>query len=207
MENAKQSVLNGYAREVIRHKARQLIGKYGFIRDDYEDLQQEMTLDLLRRLGKYDPEKAVLATFVGQIVDHKISTLIRHKKQEKRDYRCQVCSLDAPVENGTGETFDMDEILSQDDFDQQVGRHDGTHADRLDLTMDLSRAMSELPDDLRQLAVRLQSQTMAEIARELGVPRTRLYDKGITRLRKLFEDKGLREYLGSSRHIDKPQGK
>ena len=207
MENAKQGVLNGYAREVIRHKARQLIGKYGFTRDDYEDLQQEMTLDLLRRLGKYDPEKAGLTTFVARVVDRRISTLIRHQKQEKRDYRCQACSLNAPVENGTGEAFNMDEILSQDDFDQQVGRHDGPQSERLDLRLDLSQAMAELPDDLRQLAVRLQTKTVAEIARELGVPRSSLYDKGISRLRKLFEDKGLREYLGSSRHIDKQQGK
>jgi len=203
MENAKQGVLNGYAKEVIRHKARQLIGKYGFTRDDYEDLQQEMTLDLLRRLGKYDPEKSALTTFVARVVNGKISTLIRHRKQEKRDYRCQVCSLNAPVESDTSESFDMDETLSQDDFDRQVGRN----ADRLDLSLDFSRAMEELPDDLRQLAIRLQTQTMAEIARELGVPRTRLYDKGLTRLRKSFEDKGLREYLGSPRHIDKPQGK
>jgi RNA polymerase sigma-70 factor (ECF subfamily) len=207
MENAKQGVLNGYAKEVIRHKAKQLIGKYGFTRDDYEDLQQEMTLDLLRRLGKYDPEKSALTTFVAQVVDRRISTLIRHRKQEKRDYRRQACSLNAPVENGPGEALGMDEILSQDDFDRQVGRHADRRSDRLDLSLDFSRAMAELPDDLRQLAVRLQTQTMAEIARELGVPRTRLYDKGITRLRKLFEDKGLREYLGSSRHIDKPQGK
>ena len=207
MENAKQRVLNGYAREVIRHKARQLIGKYGYTRDDYEDLQQEMTLDLLCRLGKYDPEKAGLTTFVARVVDRRISTLIRHQKQEKRDYRQQVCSLDVPVENGTGEAFDMDEILSQDDFDQQVGRHDFPQCERSDLKIDLAQAMAELPEDLRQLAVRLQTKTVAEIARELGVPRTRLYDKGITRLRKLFEDKGLREYLDSSRHIDKQQGK
>jgi RNA polymerase sigma-70 factor (ECF subfamily) len=98
MENTKQRILDGYARDVIRHKARQLIGKYGFTRDDYDDLQQEMMLDLLRRLGKYDPSRAGLSTFVARIVDRKVSTLIRHQRQEKRDYRRQVCSLDAQVE-------------------------------------------------------------------------------------------------------------
>ncbi len=207
MENAKQGVLNGYAKEVIRHKAKQLIGKYGFTRDDYEDLRQEMTLDLLCRLGKYDPEKSALTTFVAQVVDRRISSLIRHRKQEKRDYRCQACSLNAPVENGNDEDLEIGELLSQDDFDQAMGRHADPQSERLDLPLDLSRALAELPDDLRQLAVHLQTKNMAEIARELGVPRARLYDKGLTRLRKLFEDKGLREYLESSRHIDKPQGK
>ena len=122
MENTKQRILDGYARDIIRYKARQLIGKYGFTRDDYDDLQQEMMLDLLRRLGKYDPSKAGLSTFVARIVDRKVSTLIRHQRQEKRDYRRQVCSLDAQVEDQDGQARGLDEVLSQDAFDEEVAR-------------------------------------------------------------------------------------
>jgi RNA polymerase sigma-70 factor (ECF subfamily) len=207
MENTKQRILDGYARDVIRHKARQLIGKYGFTRDDYDDLQQEMMLDLLRRLGKYDPSKAGLSTFVARIVDRKVSTLIRHQRQEKRDYRRPICSLDAQVEDQDGQARGLDEVLSQDAFDDAVARHDRPQAERLDLRLDLSLVLDELPDDLRQLALRLQTRTVAEIARELGVPRSTLYEKGIARLRKIFEDKGLREYLGEARHPGKGPGK
>ncbi len=207
MENAKQRILDGYAREVIRHKARQLIGKYGFTRDDYDDLQQEMMLDLLRRLGKYDPSKAGLSTFVARIVDRKISTLIRHQRQEKRDYRRPVCSLDAQVEDQDGQARGLDEILSQDAFDEEVARHDRPEAERVDLRLDLTLVLDELPDDLRQLARLLQTRTVAEIARELGVPRSTLYEKGIARLRKIFEDNGLREYLGEARHPGMGPGK
>ena len=207
MENAKQRILAGYAREVIRHKARQLIGKYGFTRDDYDDLQQEMMLDLLRRLGKYDSSKAGLNTFVARIVDRKISTLIRHQRQEKRDYRRPVCSLDAKVEDQDGQARGLDEILSQDAFDEEVARHDRPEAERVDLRLDLTLVLDELPDDLRQLARLLQTRTVAEIARELGVPRSTLYEKGIARLRKIFEDNGLREYLGEARHLGNGPGK
>lgn len=207
MENTKQRILDGYARDVIRHKARQLIGKYGFTRDDYDDLQQEMMLDLLRRLGKYDPSRAGLSTFVARIVDRKVSTLIRHQRQEKRDYRRPVCSLDAQVEDQDGQARGLDEVLSQDAFDDEIARHDRPQAERLDLRLDLSLVLDELPDDLRQLALRLQTRTVAEIARELGVPRSTLYEKGIARLRKIFEDKGLREYLGEARHPGKGPGK
>lgn len=207
MENTKQGILNGYARDVIRHKARQLIGKYGFTRDDYDDLQQEMMLDLLRRLGKYDPSKAALSTFVARIVDRKISTLIRHQRQEKRDYRRQVCPLDTPVDTQDGQTLGLDEILSQDAFDEDIARHDRPEVERFDLKLDLSIVLDELPADLRHLAQRLQTRTVAEIARELGVPRSSLYEKGIARLRKIFEDNGLREYLGEARHPGNRPGK
>lgn len=207
MENAKQRILEGYARDVIRHKAWQLIGKYGFTLDDYDDLQQEMMLDLLRRIGRYDPDKAGLNTFVSRIVDRKISNLIRHQRQEKRDYRLQVLPLDAQVEDQDGQPRGLDEIVSQDAYDSEVGRHDLPEAARSDLKIDISQALDELPAELLDLARRLQTRTVAEIARELAVPRSTLYEKGIARLRKIFEDKGLREYLGEARHPDSRQGK
>jgi RNA polymerase sigma-70 factor (ECF subfamily) len=207
MENTKQRILDGYARKVIRYKARQLIGKYGFTRDDYDDLQQEMMLDLLSRLGKYDPSKAGLSTFVARVVDRKVSNLIRHRKQEKRKFSVRVLPLDAEVDGQDGEPLGLDEVLSQDAFDDEVGRHDRPRSERLDLRIDLTLALDELPDDLRELARRLQTRTMAEIARELGVPRSTLYEKGMARLRKIFEDKGLREYLGEARHPGKRPGK
>jgi RNA polymerase sigma-70 factor (ECF subfamily) len=207
MENTKQRILDGYARKVIRHKARQLIGKYGFTRDDYDDLQQEMMLDLLRRLGKYDPSRAGLSTFVARIVDRKVSNLIRHQKQEKRDFSVRVLPLDAEVDGQDGEPLGLDEVLSQDAYDDEVGGHDRPQFERLDLRIDLTLVLDDLPDDLRELARRLQTRTMAEIARELGMPRSTLYEKGIARLRKIFEDKGLREYLGEARHLGKGPGK
>ena len=82
-----------------------------------------------------------------------------------------------------------------------------TEAERLDLRLDLTLVLDELPDDLRDLAIRLQTRTVAEIARELGVLRSTLYEKGIARLRKIFEDRGLREYLGESRHPGSGPGK
>ncbi len=207
MENAKQRVLEGYARDVIRHKAWQLIGKYGFTRDDYDDLQQDMMLDLLRRLGKYDPDRAALSTFVSRIVDRKISNLIRHRRQEKRDYRRQVCPLDAQVEDQDGQPRGLDEILSQDTYDQEVERHDRPETERGDLKLDMSLALDDLPAELRDLARRLQTRTVAEIARDLGVPRSSLYEKGLANLRKIFEDRGLREYLGEPRHPSEGPGK
>ena len=47
--------LNDYARTLISHKARQLIGRHGFVPDDREVLEHEMSLDLLLRLENFDP--------------------------------------------------------------------------------------------------------------------------------------------------------
>ena len=47
--------IDPYAAGLIRFKARQLVGQAGFTASDRNDLEQDLILDLLRRLPKYDP--------------------------------------------------------------------------------------------------------------------------------------------------------
>jgi RNA polymerase sigma-70 factor (ECF subfamily) len=195
MENAKLRILDGYAKEIIRYKARLLIGKYGFTRDDFEDLQQDMILDLLGRLAHYDPDKATLKTFVACIVERKISTIIRHQTSQKRHFRRLAGSLDDPVSEEERCDTELGDTISQDDFDRQAGLRDGPQEERRDMEMEVRRAIADLPEDLRQVADLLQSLSVSQTAQELGVHRSTVYVKGITRLRKLFEDRGLKEFL------------
>ena len=195
MESSRQYDLNAYAKDIIRHKARQLIGNCGFTRDDYEDLKQEMALDLLVRLSKFDQRKADLNTFIARVVERKISTIIRHRMQEKRDYRCRVCSLDDPIEDKGGATFTREQTISQDEIDQRRGKFNRPEGDRIDMRLDVSLVLSDLPPDLRRLAQLLMTESITEAARDLGVPRSTLYETGIARLRRAFEDKGLNKYL------------
>ncbi len=46
-----------YAEQVIKAKAKQLVGRYGFTESDREDIEQELRLRILRRLQDYDPER------------------------------------------------------------------------------------------------------------------------------------------------------
>ena len=129
MERSKQSQLNEYARSVIRKKARQLIGKYGFTHDDREDLEQEMILDLLVRLPKFDPEKACLNTFVARIVDRKVSTMIRRQQAGSATTAGKPGPLDEPLRDSEG--ADRGETMSQDDFDLRVGSKTQPAAERI----------------------------------------------------------------------------
>jgi len=66
-ENRYQGI-DDYAVQLIKYKARQLVGRVGFTESDREDLEQEMVLDLLRRLPKFDPKRAGRNTFIARIV-------------------------------------------------------------------------------------------------------------------------------------------
>jgi RNA polymerase sigma-70 factor (ECF subfamily) len=192
--NQKRKGINDYAAELIRHKARQLVGKAGFSWTDIEDMEQEMTLDLLSRMSNFDPDKATYNTFAARIVEHKISKLFRHRKREIRDYRREACSLDDPIEDPEGKTIRRAHTIGQDEADIRLGRRTRAHEEEAQLRIDVSLVLARLPDDLREVAERLKVETISKAARSLGIPRNTLYGS-VKRLRLLFEDYGLRDYL------------
>jgi DNA-directed RNA polymerase specialized sigma24 family protein len=53
--------------ELIRHKARKLIGSYGFTSSDEEDLRQELTFHVIRNMKSYDPSRSSPRTFADRI--------------------------------------------------------------------------------------------------------------------------------------------
>ncbi len=184
-----------YAAHLIKFKARQLVGRVGFTESDREDLEQEMTEDLLRRLPKFDPRKASLHTFVARIVDHKIANLIRYQRQEKRDHRRRAFSLDEFIDDGEGHSISRVETISQDEHDLRAGKYTGPASEREDMRVDVWSVISELPPDLQAVAKLLMTHSITETARELGLHRDTIHRDRMVRLREFFEDGGLRGYL------------
>ena len=192
--NQKQNVISDYAVKLISRKARQLVGTAGFTKSDIEDLEQEMILDLLERLPKYDPDKAAQNTFVTRLVERKISKLIRDRKREIRNFCRESCSLNDLLEDPEGNTIERAYTIDQDRASIRIGRRNHTSEEEAQLRLDVSLVLSGLPDDLRPIAERLKTQTLTEAANSLGIPRTTLYGAK-KRLRRIFEDAGLRHYL------------
>ena len=188
------SQISDYAAETIHHKVRQLVGKVGFTNDDVEDLEQEMRADLLARLPKFNPEKAAHNTFVARLIDRKISTLIRYRTQEARDYRREACSLNDLLEDDEGNTIQRAYTVDKDAAEIRLFRRDRTREDEAQLRLDVSMVISGLPEDLQKVAERLMTETFTEAAKSLGMPRTTLYDAR-NRLRTIFQDAGLQDYL------------
>ena len=188
MENRKNSYagIDTYAARLIRTKAHQLIGKAGFTENDRQDLQQELMMDLLQRMRHFNPAKAKKATFMTRIVQRHIATLLEARHAQCRDWRLCRRSLNTPHENDSGDTR---ELIDRVDSQGNLGSSDQeTRQEAIsNLHMDIERVLNSLPEDLRDLCVRLRESNMAEIARETGVARTTLYDK-LARIRESFRE-------------------
>ncbi len=187
--------IDAYAVEIIRYKARQLVGQAGFTVADRDDLEQELILDLLRRLPKYDPSRAKRNTFIARVVEHKIATLIEKQTAHKRDYRRCPCSLNERFEEEEeGRSVERAETLDQEDYLLRIGVEPRAPEELRALALDVAAVVEALPPELGELCQRLKQETVSEISRDTGVPRASLYER-IKRLREIFEDAGLKGYL------------
>ena len=185
--------LGDYAEKLIKHKARRLVGKAGLTISDVPDLEQDMKLDLWRRLSKFDPAKAQRNTFIARVVEHCVATILEARKAQMRDYRRQ-CSLNDPLENPDGKPAERGDTMDQNTDRRRTGFPALSAEDRVDLAIDIAAAVSNLPLELRDLCQRLMTETPTEVSRETDTAPGTLYDAR-RKLRHRFEKARLKEYL------------
>ena len=188
-DHRRRELPDGVSR-LIKFKARQLVGHYGFNQTDGDDIEQDLATDLLSRLDRFNPARGKLKPYVDHLIKKCIATLIEYKLAAKRDYRREQCSLDAPVRDADGNETQLGALMDENDGARRLGRQNMHFTDRAAL----AEIRSRLPEGLRQLWDELKSVSQAEAARRLGIPRSTLYEQKKL-LKQLCEDAGLRKYL------------
>lgn len=185
--------LDPFVRDLIRHKACGLLGLRQFHTEDRADLEQELTVELWRRLDRFKPERAAWPAFVRVIVDHAVANLFRARAAQKRSAG-PVASLQT-LATRDGPPTELGEQLPEQEGDARLGRRRLSDHERAALRHDLAAVLAKLPDDQRLVAeVLKQFRTKAEAARRLGMSRAQLYAQ-VRQIRERFEQARLQDYL------------
>jgi DNA-directed RNA polymerase specialized sigma24 family protein len=180
--------------KIVRAKAAGLIGTYGFSPSDGDDIRQELVLDCIIRFRKFDPAKSSCRSFVSRIVNNRVATLVEGQRARCRDYRACRSSLNDQIEFAPGESMELAERVSADEYEARIGRSVLSARDRVELQIDVARVIATLPQELAAIANLLRSVGVGETSHQLGVPRSTLYRR-IADIRELFESAGLHLYL------------
>jgi RNA polymerase sigma factor (sigma-70 family) len=180
-------------RQLIRRKAAKLARRPEFHPQETEDLEQDLFVDLFQRLARFDPKKGDLSFFLHFVLDHMIANKIRDQGARTRRSGAQQ-SLEQRTTATSGETVRLAEVVSEDDLDARTGRARGDTERQAELAANIAELFPRLDPALREVAELLMLHPKAEVARRLGVPRTSLCT-AVKRLRKIFEDGDLREFL------------
>ena len=186
--NKQETLLTTYTMTLIGYKARQLVGKAGYTQDDIPDIEQDLIKSLLACQSQYDPARATVATFCARVVGCGIVDLLRRRNAEIRDHGREACSLNEMIETEDG-SRERIETVSQDEIDLRSGRYARPAEERAHLQIDMDSVLDGLTPELRLVAEMLQTKSVSQVARELGIPRRTFREKHLTQLREVFSDK------------------
>jgi RNA polymerase sigma factor (sigma-70 family) len=175
-----------FIERTIRYRAKRLGGELGLGADDLQDIQQELRMDLWRRLPSFREEKAGLHTFVTRLVGNKVENIREHLQAEKRDLRSVAHSLDEEVEQPDGSTVRRGDFLTDSKVKQSSFRWTLSYEQILDLQIDVRAVLPLLTDEQRILCRLLAGGwSKSDVAKRLGVSRPVVYDR-MKELKKRF---------------------
>ncbi len=189
------AVLTAYAKSLIRFKAKQLSRKPGFTKTDQEDLEQELTAQLLARAHLFDPTRASANTFADRVIKSAIAMMLRDRRRQKRAAGFAAQSLERTFVAQDHGITSLRDALGFADLGRRLGKGD-EETRRSELVVAVNQVLESLPPDLQNICRRLISGSLAEVARELEMSRHRLRH-AIERIRKHFETAGLGESTGN----------
>jgi hypothetical protein len=170
---------DSYAMAQASLRARVLCATVGFPRDDMEDARQDLLLDYLRRLPKFDSRRGDRDGFVRGVMRNHATVLATRRHR----IACrEILADDLPRKEARSE-IDSWEILDS------LSRHEIEPA--LQMTIDIERVLSGLPLQLQRLARLLSELSVLEVCAKAGKSRSSVYQ--MTRqLRDAFTQAGFR---------------
>jgi RNA polymerase sigma factor (sigma-70 family) len=178
--------------------AKKLVGEYRrrsriLERYEFDDLVQDCLLHWIavRQKVASDPDNPPVG-YMAQVLRNKLTDWMREQGAEKRAGDMQTVSLDATVD-GSEEGMTLAESLEAADSGQSAGQGE---TQRLLVRLDLLRALALLTPAQQRLCLLLGEEGLSikEAAEQLQIPRGTLYEE-IKRIRKVFADHGLGDYL------------
>ena len=185
---------DSFASQLIRQKARQLVRHPGFSKSEQHDIEQELALELVLKYRCFNPDRARETTFIARVVENKAISLIRARIAEKRDFRRDAHSLNETVRDADGGSVERASTFDASASANHTGQVRRSEAELWQLQQDVAEFLQSLPADLRPLAEMLMEQSEHAVSRTLGTSRRQVAND-VARLRELFEDAGLRDYL------------
>jgi len=149
--------MEGYAIEHASLRARLLSVTAGFPSDAVEDARQDLLLDYVRRLPKYDSTRGDRDGFMRGVMRNHVTVLIARRSRRIR-HEVLADDLAAPQSDGVVEI---------------VHCEDPTNA--LQVSLDVQRVLLQLPRHLQHLAALLPDMPIAEVCVAIGKSRSRTH--------------------------------
>ena len=182
-----------YATKRAEFKAKQVTEQVPAL-GEVEDIMQELLLDVLERLPKYNGDRAGMRTFVCRIMNNKVADLFKPHTAACRGGGQTMESLDDSVPGEDGESVPLFCTVDAACIRAHRGIKPRPAHELRDLKMDVAAAVATLPPELQQLCEMLKTKAPSDVIRETGIARSSFYRK-IAVIQAVFTRAGLDEYI------------
>lgn len=152
---------------------------FGFAADDWDDLRQDLALDCLRRLSRFDASRGNWKGFVHGVVRNH-ACVLASKQARRPELQCLAEDGDADADFAEGVSRCDAHFLIADD-----------RCPALELSLDMRRVLEGLPDELRSIAQHLAEVSVYAVRQVTGLSSSEL-NRRIARIRAAFVAAGLR---------------
>lgn len=196
----------GTAARIIRAKARRLVGHGKFRSDDIPDIQQSLTLAVLKAIDRFDPSVAEWAVFISTIVERRAAKLLDHRRSRTREHRYHVTSLSSLVPDEDGNQVPLGTQIGDEHRESLTGKVQGCPIAEAEIVQSVRLAMQELSPEQQQLCRELSESTLTEVARVRGIPRRTLRGH-VQKINEVFDRYGFQIFCEKSTPRKAPQGK
>lgn len=157
-------------------RASLLMNSFGFAADDWDDLRQDLALDCIRRLPKFDAARGDWKGFVRGVV---------------RNHACVLASRQ--IRRPEIRPLQIDAESSAPDGGFHCELHDKPGADTgiaFELSLDTQRVLASLPEELRTIARYLTELPISAVQGKVGLSRSQVQRK-VARIRSAFLAAGI----------------
>jgi RNA polymerase sigma factor (sigma-70 family) len=176
----------GFAAGYIRRAAQRLARQIDLPEWEAEDLEQQLKLELLESLTRFDPRQGCFDAFVTVVVQRDVSHRHRMLSRQCRERDGQQ-SLESSVTDGDGILTQLGDELACDVVERRTGRWSIARDEEVELSHDVQIALAKLPSRLRHVAYLLLWEAPADVARRLRVSRTTIHNL-VEKIRKHWTD-------------------
>ena len=172
-----KKVINDYRRE---HKY--------LAREGLDDLLQECLIRWLEVRDRYDPKRgASKKTYMAEVIRSALRKLVEKAKTDKRKAIYESVSLEEPLNDDEDGPTLKGKLAESEDIPPQA---------KSELKIDISRVFQKLTPQEQKLCKLLGEEGLSinEACKYFSKHRSVVY-RDVLRIRKLFEEEGLKDYL------------
>lgn len=161
-------------RWMAKKRAFKLATSPGFRYADRADYEHVLETKAHQALERFDPNRGSLWGFLSRVLDNEVRNIVKFARRQCR-HPFRVQSINQPLLLPDKTLVELSNILEDSDVRRHRNLNPFNQFERFERVFDVRSVLLSCPPELRELGEALKVASLAQVARERGVPRTTLH--------------------------------